>query len=81
LKQGSIISRALHLEINIFPSSMNEFRSQLRGRVSHASPHNGGNPNGQFAQVGKAAHATVLRKRLARLEQTGVGFRPICAEF
>ncbi|MDZ8053472.1 MAG: hypothetical protein RMX68_013805 [Aulosira sp. ZfuVER01] len=30
-----------------------------------ASCYNGGNLNGQFAQVGKAAHATVLRNALA----------------
>ncbi|WP_339376040.1 hypothetical protein [Calothrix sp. NIES-2098] len=33
----------------------------------HASCYNGGNPNGQFAQVGEPAHATVLRNALAPL--------------
>ncbi|MBE9037100.1 RNA-guided endonuclease InsQ/TnpB family protein [aff. Roholtiella sp. LEGE 12411] len=45
-------------------------KSQCRGRVSHASPHNGGNP----------------RKRLARLEATGVNkpvkdFKPTSADY
>ncbi|MBC1217664.1 hypothetical protein GNE08_26060 [Trichormus variabilis ARAD] len=34
-------------------------------RRRDASRYNGGNPNGQFAQVGKPAHATVLRNALA----------------
>ncbi|EKE99653.1 hypothetical protein FDUTEX481_09915 [Tolypothrix sp. PCC 7601] len=32
---------------------------------AHASCYNGGKLNGQFAQVGKPAHATVLRNALA----------------
>ncbi|WP_339376416.1 hypothetical protein [Calothrix sp. NIES-2098] len=42
-------------------------------RQSHATCYNGGNPNGQFAQVGKPAHATVLRNAVA--PQVGKPFR------